>query len=133
VIRYLFDTDVCIELIRRQPAALLRRLDVLSPGDVGVSSITEAELEYGAEHSAAPGRNRAALVRLLALLPPQPFTSAAAAVYGRVRHELETAGHPIGPLDTLIAAHALQLGLTLVTGNIREFRRVPGLRVESWR
>ena len=130
--RFLFDTDTCIDLIRYKPAPVLRRLDHLRPGDVGLSSITAAELDYGAAHSASPEKNRLALARLIAAFPVLPFDHEVARVYGVIRHELESKGTPIGPLDTLIAAHARQAKLILVTHNVREFKRVQGLTVESW-
>ena len=97
-----------------------------------MSSVTLSELEYGAAKSADPGRNRLALARFMTPLKVVPYDDAAAPMYGRVRVELERAGTPIGPLDTMIAAHALSLGLTVVTSNEREFRRVSGLKVENW-
>lgn len=130
--RYLLDTDTCIDLIRHQPAALMRKLDQLRPGEAGVSSITAAELEFGVARSAEPTRNRQALAKLFSALVVLPFDVEAAREYGTLRHELETKGAPIGPLDTLIAAHARQRGLIAVTRNLREFKRVTGLRVESW-
>ena len=130
--RYLLDTDVCIDLIRHQPAALLRKLDHLQPGDAGVSAITASELEFGAARSAEPKRNRQALIKLFSALVVLPFDQAAAQSYGDLRSVLEAGGTPIGPLDTLIAAHARALGLILITRNLREFKRVPGLRVDTW-
>ena len=130
--RYLLDTDTCVDLIRHQPAAILRKLDHVQPGEVGVSSITAAELEFGAARSADPARNRRALAKLFSALIVIPFDHQAAQNYGTLRHELESKGTPIGPLDTLIAAQARHLGLVLVTRNLREFKRVPSLRVESW-
>lgn len=97
-----------------------------------MSSIVLAELLYGAAKSAAPEANVDYVVRFASALVTCPFDDEAADVYGKVRADLERRGQPIGPLDTLIAAHALSLGATLVTGNEREFTRVPGLRVENW-
>jgi tRNA(fMet)-specific endonuclease VapC len=97
-----------------------------------VSSITLSELEYGVAKSVDPGRNRLALAEFMTPLNVLPYDDAVAPVYGRVRVELEQAGTPIGPLDTMIAAHALSLGLTVVTDNEREFRRVSGLKVQNW-
>ncbi len=130
--RFLFDTDTCVDLIRYRPAPVLRRLDHLRPGDVGLSSITVAELEYGTARSASPEKNRLALARLFTAFSVLPFDHAVARAYGTLRHELESHGTPIGPLDTLIAAHARHANLILVTRNIREFKRVRGLTVESW-
>jgi tRNA(fMet)-specific endonuclease VapC len=98
---------------------------------LGISSISVGELFFGAEKSGS-ARNRVALQHFLEPLEIADFDPVAAAVYGRLRNVLERAGTPIGPLDTQIAAHALALGVTLVTNNTREFSRVPGLRLENW-
>lgn len=99
--------------------------------DVGISAITLAELEHGVERSAKPDQNRVALREFCAPLEIQPFDAAANA-YGRIRADLQRAGQVIGPMDLLIAAHALAEGATMVTNNEREFRRVEGLAVENW-
>ena len=111
---------------------MLRRFEEYEIGEIGVSSVTAAELSYGAEKSAMPEQNREALAAFLPPLEVLAFGAEAAAAYGRVRVPLEKAGTPIGPLDTLIAAHAVGLGVTLVTNNVREFSRVSGLEVEDW-
>ena len=111
---------------------MLRRFEEYEVGEVGVSSVTAAELRYGAEKSAVPERNLEALSRFLLPLEVLAFGDEAAAAYGRMRAALEKAGTPIGPLDTLIAAHAVSLGTKLVTNNVREFSRVPGLELEDW-
>lgn len=130
--RLLLDTDICIHLIRHRPEGLLRKLTSLPVGDVGVSTITVAELEYGVWRSSRPEQNAEALTLFLLPLAAVDFDYQAAKAYGRVRAYLESMGTSIGPLDTLIAAQAPGLGATLVTHNIAEFRRVPELRVESW-
>jgi tRNA(fMet)-specific endonuclease VapC len=129
---WLLDTNVCIHIIRRQPQAVLRRFENYGIGEIGVSSVTVAELRYGAEKSSRPGQNLEALGRFLLPLEVLAFGGEAAAAYGRVRAALERAGTPIGPLDTLIAAHAVSVSVTLVTNNTREFHRVRGLEVEDW-
>jgi tRNA(fMet)-specific endonuclease VapC len=101
-------------------------------GDIGISTVTLAELHYGAAKSQFPGRNQQALEAFILPLEVVPFDAAAAAAYGPVRAALERQGTPIGAMDTLIAAHALSLRLTLVTNNTREFARVQGLSVENW-
>ena len=111
---------------------MLRRFEDYEVGEVGVSSVTAAELSYGAEKSSRRGQNLEALGAFLLPLEVLAFGPEAAAAYGRVRAALEKAGTPIGPLDTLIAAHAAGLGVTLVTNNVREFSRVPGLEIEDW-
>ena len=129
---WLLDTNICIYLIKKRPPRLLERLRAVDIRAVSVSSITVAELHYGAAKSARAEQNLLALAALLAPLTVEPFDDGAAAVYGAVRADLERAGTPIGPLDMLIAAHALALHRTVVTNNAREFRRVPRLEVENW-
>ena len=130
--RFMMDTNVCIDLIRRRSAGVLRHLQSLSPGDVCISAISLSELEYGVARSAAPDRNRLALAEFMTPLVVLPYDDLVAPVYGRVRQHLEAKGVAIGALDTLIAAHALSANLTLVTNNEREFRRVPDLHVVNW-
>jgi tRNA(fMet)-specific endonuclease VapC len=127
----LLDTNICIYIINRRPSEVFRRFENIAAGQIGISSITHAELDFGVakSHSA---RNRAALEKFLLPLETLPFGTAAARRYGVLRAHLEQQGTPIGALDTLIAAHALALGITLVTNNTREFDRVPGLRLENW-
>ncbi|MBK1631974.1 VapC toxin family PIN domain ribonuclease [Thiohalocapsa halophila] len=129
--RFLLDTDTCIYVINRKPPAVMERFRQLALGDVGVSSITAAELAFGVAKSGS-ARNRTALEKFLAPLEILPFGMDAVWVYGQVRAALEHAGTPIGSLDTLIAAHALAGKLTLITNNLREFERVHGLRCENW-
>ena len=123
---------MCIYLIKGQPAQALARLQSLEIATVGISSITLSELEYGVSKSSRPEQNKLALLEFLAPLEVLPYDDAAAARYGPIRALLESQGRPIGPLDTLIAAHALALGCTLVTNNEREFSRIPSLAVENW-
>ena len=132
MIRYMLDTSVCIELIRGRGKKVLKRLKRCKVGEVGISAITLAELEHGVERSAKPNQNRVALGEFCAPLEIQPFDAAAANAYGRIRADLQRAGQVIGPMDLLIAAHALAEGATMVTNNEREFRRVEGLAVENW-
>ena len=129
--KYLLDTDICIYVINERPRKVLDRFSRHSVGDLGVSSITVAELAFGVEKSGST-RNRAALDAFLLPLEIAPYDLPAALRYGEIRSVLERKGTPVGPLDTLIAAHALSLGATLVTNNQREFKRIPGLRVENW-
>lgn len=128
----LLDTNVCIHIIRRRIPEVLRRFERFEVGEIGVSSVTVAELHYGTEKSSRPEQNLEALGKFLLPLEVAAFGPEAAAAYGRIRATLESAGTPIGPLDNLIAAHALSLGVTLVTSNVREFERVPNLQIEDW-
>lgn len=129
---YMLDTNICIYAIKNRPERVLERIKSSLPEGLCISAITLSELEYGAAKSASPERNRAAILRLLFVLEVLPFDDRAAIEYGAIRAGLESRGTPIGPLDTLIAAHARSAGLVLVTNNVREFIRVPGLRVENW-
>jgi tRNA(fMet)-specific endonuclease VapC len=128
----MLDTNVCVDLIRGEAPRLFRRLRRMKVDEVGMSSITLAELQYGVAKSSDPARHEDLLTQFCAPLAIMPFDSSAAETYGKVRTDLELAGTPIGPLDTLIAAHALALDVTLVTSNQREFARVKGLRMENW-
>jgi tRNA(fMet)-specific endonuclease VapC len=130
--RFMLDTDSCIALIKRKPAKMLNKLTSHAPGDVGLSTVTLAELRYGVAKSAQKERNSQALDEFLLPLEIADFDEMSAGSYGEVRAALENAGTPIGPLDTQIGAHALSLGAVLVTHNTREFRRIPGLAVEDW-
>jgi len=130
--KYLLDTNICIALIRYKPAALLQQLISHQPGDVGISSITLAELVHGAEKSAQLERNMSALQQFLLPLELADFDQRAALAYGKIRAELERGGQIIGSMDMLIAAHAISLDAILVTNNIREFQRVNGLTLEDW-
>lgn len=129
---HLLDTNTCIYLIRQRPAGALRRFEEFEVGEIGVSVITSCELRYGVEKSSRPEQNAQALERFLLPIEIVDFSVAATKGYGRIRAALEESGTPIGPLDTLIAAHALSLDATLVTNNTREFERVQGLRLEDW-
>ena len=128
----LLDTNTCIYLIKKHPPEVLRRFNEYTVGDIGISSITAAELHFGVQKSQRPEENRRALEQFLLPLTVAHFDENTAAAYGHVRAHLEKQGTPIGSLDTLIAAHALSLDLTLVTNNVREFERVPGLKVKNW-
>jgi len=131
-VKYLLDTDICIYLIRNKPPQVLRHFQDIEPGDVGISSITLAELSYGVAKSARAQQNAEALEAFVLPLEICPFDETAAQAYGGIRAGLEGRGRPIGSLDTLIAAQTLSMGLTLVTNNEREFGRVPGLKLENW-
>jgi tRNA(fMet)-specific endonuclease VapC len=130
-VKVLLDTDVCIAILNRDDRVrdkLLRH----APSQVRMSAITLAELRFGVAKSANAKRSLANLRTLLAKIAVVPFDEAATERYGSLRAMLEQRGSTIGPLDTLIAAHALSLGWRLATHNTRAFRRVPGLKVEDW-
>ena len=128
----MLDTNSCIYLIKRHPSSVLDRFRSLPVGTLGLSIITLAELMYGASKSRDRERNQEALEQFVAPFEIASFDTDAATAYGRLRHTLEKQGRPIGSMDLLIAAHALSLNVTLVTNNLGEFERVPGLKVENW-
>ena len=130
--KYLLDTNICIYLIKKKPTSVIARFNDHSVGDIGVSSITVAELSYGVQMSQRRTQNQEALLQFLSPLVITEFDADAAFSYGQIRAELENQGTPIGSLDTLIAGHAVGLGITLVTNNEREFSRVPNLKIENW-
>lgn len=130
---YLLDTDTCIYIIKRRPANVVKHFeDEVDIRDAGISSITLAELRFGAEKSDLGERSLRALNLFTASLTVHPFDAAATPTYAKIRTNLERSGTPIGPLDMLIAAHALSLNAALVTNNVREFSRIPNLTVENW-
>jgi len=130
--KLLFDTNICIYLIKKSPPLVLRRFDAYAAGTIGISSITVAELEFGVQKSLYPSQNQEALEQFLLPLVILYFDHEAAGTYGKIRALLENRGRVIGALDMLIAAHALSLNLPLATNNAREFSRVPGLKVLNW-
>lgn len=129
---YLLDTNTVIAALKGQPRALLNRLAELAPERLGLSSIVLAELCIGAEKSRDCARHKVDIAELTRSMTPQPFDADCAIAYGRIRAALERSGNAIGPMDMLMAAQALSAGLVLVTDNLREFRRVPGLTCENW-
>lgn len=131
---FMLDTNVCIHLLNRSRGyqKTVSRIDGLPYEQVVISSITLAELKYGIAKSVKKEANRTKLEYFLYQFECLPFDSEAATCYGHIRSQLESRGTPIGPLDTLIAAHALSLSATIVTHNVREFERVDGLAIENW-
>lgn len=130
--KYMLDTNICIYIIKQKPEKVFERFKRLSVGQIAISSITFSELYFGVQKSQKQSQNEAALQQFTLPLEILPYPEEASKVYGEIRSLLERKGTPIGPLDTLIAAHARYLGLTLVTNNLPEFSRVPKLRVENW-
>jgi tRNA(fMet)-specific endonuclease VapC len=130
--QYLLDTNICIYLIKQKPPKILARFQTLALSDIGVSSITVVELEYGVCKSQQQEKNRNALMQFLIPLEIVEFAQSAATVYGSIRSDLENRGLVIGAMDMLIAAHALSLGVTLVSNNVREFSRIANLSLENW-
>ncbi|MES2204421.1 MAG: type II toxin-antitoxin system VapC family toxin [Pseudomonadota bacterium] len=130
--KYLLDTNICIYLIKQKPHSVLEKFKTLQVGDVGISSVTLAELSYGVEKSQYVEKNKSALENFLLPLELMSFDKEATDFYGKIRVFLEKKGATIGPLDYMIAAHALSLDVTLVTNNTKEFLHVPHLKLENW-
>lgn len=129
--RYLLDTNVLSHLIRMPDGPVTRRIRLVGEANVCTSIVVAAELRFGARKKGSAALTER-VEALLASLEVLPFDGAADEVYAGVRFELESGGQSIGANDMLIAAQALDQGLVLVTDNVREFRRVPGLKVENW-
>ena len=130
--RYMLDTNIIAFAKNNRPEVVLERMARFDPGDLCVSAVTLAELEYGVFNSSNPARNQLALTLFLANIDIVPFDDGAAVEYGRIRADLKRKGTPIGANDLMIAAHAKSLDVTLVTNNTREFSRVEGLALEDW-
>ena len=129
--QYLLDTNICIYVINQRPPAVLEKFLAHEEDGLAISAITASELYWGVRKSRS-ARNLAALEKFLAPLVVMDYDLAAARAYGELRAALERKGVPIGPLDMQIAAHALALDLVLVSNNLREFKRVPGLKFDNW-
>lgn len=130
--KLMLDTNVCIYIIKQQPVAVLKRFLEYQIGDIGISSITLSELRYGVAKSTHQEKNTKALDEFITPLEVVSFDEEATHVYGDIRATLEKAGTPIGSMDMLIAAHAVSLGIPLVTNNAREFIRIPALNIIDW-
>ena len=129
---YMLDTNICIYAIKNKPEQVLRRLKDNMQYGLCISAITLAELEHGVEKSLLPERNRAALMQFISILDVLPFDDLAAVKYGEICAHLQKIGKPIGTMDMLIAGHAKAEHMILITNNVREFERVPGLEIENW-
>ena len=130
--RYLLDTNICIYIARQRPAEVLARFESASPGELAMSVVTYGELIYGAEKSRSRSSALEVLDALAQAIPVLPMAETVSRHYGEIRSVLEQAGTPIGNNDLWIAAHARDQQLTLVSNNLREFERVPGLKMENW-
>lgn len=130
--KLMLDTNICIAIIKRKPADILQKFNAYQVGDICISSVTLAELRYGVAKSQFQDKNQSALDEFILPLEVADFNEAASNVYGILRASLERKGTPIGALDTMIGAHALSLGVTLVTNNTKEFKRIAGLKIVDW-
>jgi tRNA(fMet)-specific endonuclease VapC len=131
MLTYMLDTNICIYVMKTYPPELREKFNAMAD-QLCISSITLAELFYGAEKSARRAQNLAAIENFASRLDVLPFANKAAAHYGQIRGELARAGTPCGVHDMQIGGHARSEGLIVVTNNMREFIRMPGLRVENW-
>ncbi len=130
--KLLLDTNICIYIIKQQPATVLKHFLEYQIGDIGISSITLSELRFGVAKNTHREKNAKALDEFIIPLEVVPYDEAAAHAYGDIRAALEKAGTPIGSMDMLIAAHAVSLGIPLVTNNTHEFLRVPSITLLDW-
>ena len=129
---YLLDTNICIYIINKHPTKIIERISSLNPSEIKISSITVAEMEYGASKSENREMNRSALKRFLSSFEIINFDTKDAEIYGIIRAELERNGNIIGPYDMQLAAQALRWDYIFVTNNKKEFQRINGLKLENW-
>ena len=129
---FLIDTNICIYIMNKRPPEVIHRFKNIEVGQIGISTITVSELNYGASKSNLRKQNFKRLEEFLAPFEIIPYSQSASKYYGEIRSRLENQGNVIGPLDLLIAAHALSENLTLVTNNEKEFKRIKSLKVENW-
>ena len=130
--KYLIDTNICIYIMNQRPARVIQRFKQFELGEIGISTITVSELQYGVAKSTYQEKNTVRLEQFLAPLEILTYDQTAAKVYGDIRFHLEKGGQPIGALDLFIAAHAMSQDLTLITNNDKEFRRIKKLKIENW-
>jgi tRNA(fMet)-specific endonuclease VapC len=131
MLKYLLDTNIVIYTMKNRPQQVKRRFEQ-HQGQMGISAVTIGELVFGAEHSQQIERNLADIEEMVARLEVLPFDTKAAYQFGQIRAALYRTGRPIGPYDMMIAGQAIASGLKLVTNNVKEFERVPGLLLEDW-
>ena len=130
--RFLLDTNICIYVIKQKPTSVLQHFQTYSPSDIRISTITIAELRYGAVKSQRTQQNIVALEQFLLPFEVIAFEQSMTQIYGEIRTNLERQGRPIGAMDLLLAAQAIALDVTLVTSNVGEFSRIPHLKWENW-
>ncbi|MCG8619433.1 MAG: type II toxin-antitoxin system VapC family toxin [Desulfobacterales bacterium] len=130
--KYLIDTNICIYIMNERPPEVIQRFAKQKIGDIGISSITVSELQYGVSKSRFKKENLKRLEEFLTPFQILSYDEDASKHYGEIRSDLEAKGLTIGPLDLLIAAHALSEKLVLVTNNAKEFNRIQSLEIENW-
>ena len=130
--KYLIDTNICIYIMNKHPAKVIKKFKKFELGEIGISTITVSELQYGVAKSAHREKDQQRLGEFIAPLEILTCDEIATITYGDIRFQLEKRGQQIGPLDLLIAAHALSHNLILVTNNDKEFKRIKNLKVENW-
>lgn len=131
-LKFLLDTNICIYIIKKKPATVLRKFEQLSPGEIAMSMVTFGELLYSALKSQFKTESLKKINHLSTLIPVLPLSNEVASHYGQIRSSLERVGKPIGNNDLWIASHAHALEIILVTNNTKEFKRVPNLKIENW-
>lgn len=130
--KFLIDTNICIYIMNERPPGVIKKFKKLDPGVIGISSITVSELQYGVSKSKYKKQNLKRLEEFLVPFDILPYDELASEFYGDIRLNLEERGRIIGPLDLLIAAHAISRSLVLVTNNDKEFKRIKSLKIENW-
>jgi len=128
----LLDTNTCIYFLNRASEKIVKQFKELSPSQIKLPSITVAELYYGAEKSKFKAKNRERVKRFVSTFEIVSFDEKACTAYAKIRHSLERSGTPVGPMDLLIASIGLAYNFTVVTNNIKEFKRVKGLKLQNW-
>jgi tRNA(fMet)-specific endonuclease VapC len=129
---FLIDTNICIYIINDHPPEVIQKFREIGVGNICISSITVSELQYGACKSKQIKKNIKRLDEFLSPFEILAYDENASHYYGRIRSQLEKQGNIIGPLDMLIAAHAISRELAIITNNTKEFRRIRSLKVENW-
>ncbi len=129
---YLIDTNICIYVMNKRPPEVIQKFKNTEIGQIGISSITVSELYYGVSKSNLQTQNANRLEEFLTPFEILSYDENASKFYGAIRSQLESQGSVIGPLDILIAAHALSNDLVIVTNNEKEFNRIESLKIENW-
>lgn len=129
---YMLDTNICIYIIKKRPNSILQKFQKIKDTDVCISVITFAELQYGVERSSSKKLNQQVINDFISRLLVLPWDNKAAIEYGKLRNTLNKKGTPVGNMDLMIASHAVSLKMTIVSNNLKEFRRIPKLQYENW-